>query len=124
MSTATAPWLLEGYPEDGAPDAIDNATAEDILGRFACGLCADNRDAAEAAERDVRELRAQLGRAHTLLRLILRAEMRPAKREADTDTPHDLALIGFSTTLAAIKARIEIYFQAAGTAAPRMDARS
>lgn len=118
---STASWLLDGYPETleeahierTLTDELDTATAEDILGRFACGLCADNRDAAERAEADIRRIRAELGRAHALLRLILRTEMRPAKREADSETPHDLALIWFAATLAAVKARIEIYFQAA-----------
>jgi hypothetical protein len=106
-----APWLTAGYPE-GDPDELDRASAAEFIaaavsvsgGRYACGECADNRDAAERSDR-------QLAKAHALLRLILRAEMRPAKREAADDTPHDLALIGFSTALAAIKARIEIYFQ-------------
>lgn len=109
MSNPTAHWL-----NDADRDELDNATAEAlILGRFACGLCAENRDAAERAEADAAELRKQLAKSHALLRLIARTEQRPAKREADED-PRDLALVGFACAMAAIKARIEIYFQAAG----------
>jgi hypothetical protein len=114
----TGAWLIED-----TPDELDTAAAEDILGdvlgRFACGLCADNRDAAERAEREVKELAQELERAQAVLRVIMRTQMRPAEREAPGDTPHELALIGFSKTLAGIRARIEIYFQAAGAARKR-----
>lgn len=110
-----APWLLPpADPEDGAPDEFDRTTAEALtLGRFACGLCADNRDAAEAAERELAIAGRQLAKAEQLLRLIGRTEQRPAKRESAEDDARELALVGFAATLAAIKARIEIYFQAA-----------
>jgi hypothetical protein len=94
--------LIDGMP----PDEFDAAPAADFaaVGRFACGECADNRDAAERAER-------QLARANALLRVIARSEQRAAKREFDED-PRELAIIGFAQMLAAVKARIEIYFQA------------
>jgi hypothetical protein len=94
--------LIDGMPAD----EFDAAPASDFaaVGRFACGECADNRDAAERAER-------QLARANALLRVIARTEQRAAKREFDED-PRELALVGWACTLAAIKARIEIYFQA------------
>jgi hypothetical protein len=113
MHNNPATWLLpRAVPptetEDGAPDALDETAAAEFLGaavgRFACGECADNRDAAERAER-------QLAKAHALLRILARTEQRAAKREFDED-PRELAIIGFAQMLAAIKARIEIYFQA------------
>jgi hypothetical protein len=107
VSNPTAPWLVDGYP-----DELEDATAEAlILGRFACGMCAENRDAAERMEAEVNRLNAQLAKSHALLRLIARTEQRPAKREGDEDA-RELALVGFAMALAAIKARIEIYFQA------------
>jgi hypothetical protein len=94
--------LMDGMP----PDELDRTPAADFaaVGRFACGECADNRDAAERAER-------QLAKCHALLRVLARTEQRAAKREFDED-PRELAIIGFAQMLAAIKARIEIYFQA------------
>jgi hypothetical protein len=103
---ATGAWLID-YPD--TPDELDTATAEDILGRFACGLCADNRDAAERAE-------AQLARAHALLRLIRRAEVKPIKSEGLEDDATAQALIGHVAAWAILKARVELYFQAAGAA--------
>jgi hypothetical protein len=95
--------LIDGIP----PDEFDAAPAADFaaVGRFACGECAANRDAAESAER-------QLAQAHKLLRVLARTEQRPAKREGIEDDPRELAIVGAAMTLAAIKARIEIYFQA------------
>jgi hypothetical protein len=103
MRTFDAPaWLVatDGMP----PDDLDQTPADDF-GRFACGECADNRDAAERTA-------LQLKKAHSLLHLIARTEQRAAKREGD-ETAHELALIGFACAVAAIKARIEVYFQAA-----------
>jgi hypothetical protein len=95
--------LIDGMPAD----EFDAAPAADFaaVGRFACGECAENRDAAERAER-------QLAKCHALLRVIARTEQRAAKREGIEDDPRDLAIIGFAQMLAAIKTRIEIYFQA------------
>jgi hypothetical protein len=95
--------MLDGMPSD----ELDQTPAEvfNDFGRFACGECADNRDAAERTA-------LQLAKAHALLKLILRTEQRPAKREGD-ESAHELALIGFAMCLAAVKARIEAYFQAA-----------
>lgn len=90
---------LYGVP-DG--DDYDETTAAEFGGRFACSLCAENRDAGERAER-------QLKRAEALLKLIARAELRPAKREALEENPHELALIGYAQAFAGIRARIELY---------------
>ena len=111
MNSVTGPWPIELEELETAPAEL--LIGKDALGRFACGLCAENRDAGERAEREATELRAQLGRAHALLRLIARTEQRPAKREGIEDDPRELALVGFAMYAAAIKARIEIYFQAA-----------
>jgi hypothetical protein len=108
--------VVEMYLPDGSqPDDFDRAPVTDFsaAGRYACHLCADNRDAADAAERELARTAARLERAEALLRLIARTEQRPAKRETPEDNPHDLALIGFCQAFAAIKARVEIYFQAA-----------
>jgi hypothetical protein len=105
-----APWLID-YPD--TPDEFDTAAAGDILGdvlgRFACGLCADNRDAAEAAA-------AELRRAHALLRLILRAEVKPIKSEGLEDDRTAQALLGHVAAWAILKARVELYFQDSATA--------
>ena len=98
---SAAAWLIEGA------DELDTATAEDILGRFACGLCADNRDAAEASA-------AELRKAEQLLRLILRAEVKPIKSEGLEDDRTAQALLGHVAAWAILKARVELYFQAAG----------
>ena len=102
---STAAWLIEHV------DELDTASAEELLdaglGRFACGLCADNRDAAEASA-------AELRRAHALLRLILRAEVKPIKSEGLEDDRTAQALLGHVAAWAILKARIEMYFQAAG----------
>jgi hypothetical protein len=111
MRTFDAPaWLVasDGLP----PDELDQSPGDDFAGRFACHLCADNRDAAERMERELADAGEQLQKAHQLLRLILRTEQRAAKREAE-EPAHELALIGFACALAAIKARIEVYFHTA-----------
>ena len=99
---STAAWLIEHV------DELDTATAEELLdaglGRFACGLCADNRDAAEASA-------AELRRAHALLRLILRAEVKPIKSEGLEDDRTAQALLGHVAAWAILKARVDLYFQ-------------
>lgn len=85
-------------------DELNETPAAEFGGRFACSECADNRDAAEAAERD-------LAAAMALLRLILRADLRPAKAEG-RETPAELAAIGYAQAFAAIRARIELYLAA------------
>lgn len=61
----TGAWLIDGFPDR---DAYDTATAEDItLGRFACGMCADNRDAAERAELEIRRVQRKLARLERII---------------------------------------------------------
>ena len=102
---STAAWLIEHV------DELDTASAEELLdaglGRFACGLCADNRDAAEASA-------AELRRAHALLRLILRAEVKPIRSEGLEDDRTAQALLGHIAAWAILKARVEMYLQTAG----------
>jgi hypothetical protein len=102
---STAAWLIEHA------DELDTASAEELLdaglGRFACGLCADNRDAAEASA-------AELRRAHSLLRLVLRADPKPIRSEGLEDDRTAQALIGHIAAWAILKARVDLYFQAAG----------
>lgn len=99
-----APW--------GDPDAYDLTPARALAGRFACAECAKNRDDADRLETELDLAQAQLAKAHALLKILGRVQQRPAAREAD-ETPHELALIGFASAFATIKARIEIYFQGA-----------
>jgi hypothetical protein len=102
---SSAAWLI------GHADELETASAEELLdaglGRFACGLCADNRDAAEASA-------AELRRAHALLRLILRAEVKPIKSEGLEDDRTAQALLGHVAAWAILKARIELYLQDSG----------
>jgi hypothetical protein len=51
-----APWLIDDDYDTDPPEAL----LDNDLGRFACNLCADNRDAAERAA-------AALKRANALL---------------------------------------------------------
>jgi hypothetical protein len=113
MSRLTS--LIEAIPDPpwGEPDAYDTAGASEIsrdFGRFACSLCAQNRDDADRLERELADAQRQLARAQALLKVLGRVQQKPAPREGD-ETPHELALIGFATALAAVRARIEIYFQ-------------
>jgi hypothetical protein len=104
MSSAaisSAPWR-----EPEMQDQFDQTPAAD-LGRFACGDCAENRDAGERAA-------AQLARANALLRLIRRADPKPIRSEGLEDDQTAQALLGFVAGLAVIKARIDLYFQEAG----------
>jgi hypothetical protein len=112
MHNNPATWLLpRAVPppetEDGAPDALDETAAAEFLGaavgRFACGECADNRDAAERAER-------QLARVERLLRIIARVEPKPVRAET-LDEPGDCMVIGYAQALAGIRMRIELYFK-------------
>ena len=99
-------------PAWGEPDAYETANARAMLGRFACSECAANRDDADRLEGELEDAQEQLERARALLRLIGRAEQRPAAAaEGYAETPYELALIGFARTLAEIKARVEVYFQ-------------
>ena len=98
MSSSTAAWLIEG-----APDGFDTA-----VGRFACSECADNRDAAELAA-------MQIAKAHALLRLIRRSEVKPMKSEGLEDDATAQALLGHISAVAVIKARIDLYFDKVGT---------
>ena len=94
-------WLSDGFPEDN----IDTATAEQMLGRFACSLCADNRDAAEHAE-------AQLKKAHALLRLVARTYATPT---ADlSEDARERVILAHVAALAVLRARVELYFEAIG----------
>jgi hypothetical protein len=114
MSRLTS--LIEAIPDPpwGEPDAYDTAEASEIsrdFGRFACSLCAQNRDDADRLERELAQAQAQLNKAHAVLKILGRVQQKPAPREGDGETPQELALIGFATALAAVRARIEIYFQ-------------
>jgi hypothetical protein len=112
MAAAAVDVVALYLPDGSQPDDFDHAPAADFGGRFACGLCADNRDAADAAERELERTAARLERAEALLKFIGRVQQRPAAAAEGLDeTPHCLALVGFAATLAAIKARVEIYFQ-------------
>jgi hypothetical protein len=65
----TGAWLIDGFPD--TPDEYDKATAEELtLGRFACHLCADNRDAADRAERELRTIAREMARVEALLAAI------------------------------------------------------
>ena len=88
----------------------DETPAEDLGGRFACGLCADNRDAAEAAEADIRRLNAALNRAHSLLRLIQRAEVKPLRSEGLDHDPTAQSLLGHVSAWAVLQTRIQLFF--------------
>jgi hypothetical protein len=100
----SAAWLTEGFPDETPAEVL---IPED-LGRFACALCADNRDAAEASA-------AQLARAHALLRQIARANAAPARELiVSSDDPRERVILGHVAALAVIKARIELYFAAKG----------
>jgi hypothetical protein len=107
--------IVELYLPDGSqPDDFDRAPATDFsaAGRFACGLCAANRDDADAAERELDRAQARLAAAEALLKFIGRVQQRPAAAAEGLDeTPYALALIGFAQSFAAIKARVDIYFQ-------------
>ena len=83
MSSTTAAWLIER-----SPDEFDTA-----VGRFACSECADNRDAAELTA-------AQIEKAHALLRLIRRAEVKPMKPEGLEDDATAQALLGHISAMA------------------------
>ena len=99
-------------PAWGEPDAYEKADAREILGRFACAECANNRDDADRLEGELKDAEARLARAHALLKAIGREQQRPAAAVSGfAETPYELALIGFAATLATIKARIEVYFQ-------------
>jgi hypothetical protein len=99
-------------PAWGGPDAYETTDARALLGRFACGECAANRDDADRLERELEDAQEQLERARSLLRFIGRVEQRPAAAaNGYAETPWELALIGFARTLAEVKARIEVYFQ-------------
>jgi hypothetical protein len=94
-------------------DKYDKTPADSLGGRFACHLCADNRDAAERAERDLDRAAALVDRAHALLRWIARLEPRPAAGAVGIEeTPNQLALIGYAQALTAVKARIELHLEA------------
>ena len=56
---------------------------------------------------------AERSRAHALLRLILRAEVKPIKSEGLEDDRTAQALLGHIAAWAILKARVEMYFQAA-----------
>jgi hypothetical protein len=85
---------------------LDAGCEDPELGPFACGECADNRDAAEASA-------AQLARAHALLRLIRRAEVKPVRSEGLEDDANAQLVLGHASAWAILKARIDLYFQTA-----------
>jgi len=115
----SAPREIVGHPapypatwHEPEPDAYETTDARAMLGRFACAECANNRDDADRLERELKDAHAELDRARALLRVIGRAEQRPAAAASGyAETPYELALVGFATTLAMIKARVEVYFQ-------------
>jgi hypothetical protein len=86
---------------------LDAGCEDPELGRFACGECADNRDAAERSA-------AQLARAHALLRLIRRSEPKPLRSEGLEDDANAQALLGYVAAFAVLRARIEMYLADAG----------
>jgi hypothetical protein len=86
-------------PPEVAADTEDAAGA----GRFACGLCAENRDAAEHAA-------VQLARAHALLRTLRRMEPKPVKAEGPDDEPKALGAIAQAVYIATLRTRIDLYF--------------
>ena len=51
-----APWLIDDAYDEAEPEAL----VDGDLGRFACNLCAPNRDAAERAEAALRRSNALL----------------------------------------------------------------
>ena len=65
--------------------------------------------APESSCSDCDELRRELAKARNLLRAIARTEAKPAKREELDEDPRDLRIIGYETTLAAIKMRCMLF---------------
>jgi len=99
MAVTALTAMLDGE----APDCYDLTEA----GRFACGECAENRDAAERTARQVQK-------ANALLRLIRRAEVKPLRSEGLEDDATAQLLLGHVSAWAILKARIDLYFQQAG----------
>jgi hypothetical protein len=111
MSAAFAPGVLmppkaATCTEDGALDELDQTAA----GRFGCGQCAANRDAADAAEHELAREREQLAKAQALLRTLRRLEPKPVKAEGTDDEPETLGAIAQAVYIATLRTRIDLYF--------------
>jgi hypothetical protein len=86
-------------------DQYDLTAAAEFL---PCQSCMDFRTELEQAN-------TRLAKAHALLRLLRRSEVKPQKQEGLEDDPLTLALIAHVVLIATLKARIDLYLQATGT---------
>jgi hypothetical protein len=102
MSTPVTP----GIDWEHADQPLRDFEDEEIESALACGDCTQLR--AELARKT-----EALAKAHALLKLIRRSEPKAGKPELGED-PAEAMIVGYASAAAGVRARIDLYFCAAG----------